>query len=187
MGAPPKILIFDCDSTLSAIEGIDELARVRGPEIFAQVEAMKAALAAANKRIVNILRKSGAEAAPAVARGRLADGAEHDLYLAFQQLAPQVDAYYTGGNFADYVEQVRHARFAVALVPRGASIDAVALPLVHRDVRRGVAGAALLDEVARVIAAVGGQRDGAEAGHGLVEHVQRGRARRALAQIANHI
>jgi phosphoserine phosphatase len=35
-----KLIIFDCDSTLSAIEGIDELARVRGPEVFAKVEAM---------------------------------------------------------------------------------------------------------------------------------------------------
>jgi phosphoserine phosphatase len=35
-----KLICFDCDSTLSAIEGIDELARVRGPEIFARVEAM---------------------------------------------------------------------------------------------------------------------------------------------------
>lgn len=35
-----KLVIFDCDSTLSAIEGIDELARVRGPQVFAEVEAM---------------------------------------------------------------------------------------------------------------------------------------------------
>lgn len=35
-----KLICFDCDSTLSAIEGIDELARARGPEIFAEVEAM---------------------------------------------------------------------------------------------------------------------------------------------------
>lgn len=35
-----KLIIFDCDSTLSAIEGIDELARVRGPQVFAEVEAM---------------------------------------------------------------------------------------------------------------------------------------------------
>lgn len=35
-----KLICFDCDSTLSAIEGIDELARVRGPEVFAEVEAM---------------------------------------------------------------------------------------------------------------------------------------------------
>lgn len=35
-----KLICFDCDSTLSAIEGIDELARVRGPKVFAEVEAM---------------------------------------------------------------------------------------------------------------------------------------------------
>jgi len=34
----PKIICIDCDSTLSAIEGIDELARVRGPEVFKKVE-----------------------------------------------------------------------------------------------------------------------------------------------------
>jgi phosphoserine phosphatase len=36
------LVCFDCDSTLSAVEGIDELARVRGPEVFARVEAMTA-------------------------------------------------------------------------------------------------------------------------------------------------
>ena len=35
-----KLLIFDCDSTLSSIEGIDELGRARGPEIFKRVEDM---------------------------------------------------------------------------------------------------------------------------------------------------
>lgn len=40
MSSPLKLIIFDCDSTLSAIEGIDELGRVRGPGVFAQVEAM---------------------------------------------------------------------------------------------------------------------------------------------------
>ncbi len=35
-----KVIFLDCDSTLSAIEGIDELARVRGPEIFAEVVAL---------------------------------------------------------------------------------------------------------------------------------------------------
>lgn len=33
-----KLLIVDCDSTLSALEGIDELARLRGPEVFRAVE-----------------------------------------------------------------------------------------------------------------------------------------------------
>ena len=35
-----KLIAFDCDSTLSAIEGIDELGRSRGPAVFAEVEAM---------------------------------------------------------------------------------------------------------------------------------------------------
>lgn len=38
--AAPHLVIFDCDSTLSAIEGIDELARARGPEVFAAAVAM---------------------------------------------------------------------------------------------------------------------------------------------------
>lgn len=33
-----KIIAFDCDSTLSSIEGVDELARLAGPEVFKQVE-----------------------------------------------------------------------------------------------------------------------------------------------------
>ncbi len=37
-----KLICFDCDSTLSSIEGIDELARIRGPEVFARIEAMTA-------------------------------------------------------------------------------------------------------------------------------------------------
>ena len=41
--APAKLILFDCDSTLSAIEGIDELARARGPQVFAAVEAMTTA------------------------------------------------------------------------------------------------------------------------------------------------
>lgn len=37
---PTKLICFDCDSTLSAIEGIDEMARLRGPETFRRVEQM---------------------------------------------------------------------------------------------------------------------------------------------------
>jgi phosphoserine phosphatase len=35
-----QIIAFDCDSTLSAIEGIDEFGRARGPAVFAEIEAM---------------------------------------------------------------------------------------------------------------------------------------------------
>ena len=36
----PNLILFECDSTLSAIEGIDELGRARGAEVFRRVEAM---------------------------------------------------------------------------------------------------------------------------------------------------
>ncbi|MEI7910738.1 MAG: HAD-IB family phosphatase [Verrucomicrobiota bacterium] len=35
-----KVIFLDCDSTLSGIEGIDELARVRGAEVYAEVVAL---------------------------------------------------------------------------------------------------------------------------------------------------
>jgi glycyl-tRNA synthetase beta chain len=71
------------------------------------------ALAAANKRIVNILRKSGSEAAAAVDRARLSDGAEHDLYLAFQKLQPIVDDRCTTGDFAGALLALASAKPAV--------------------------------------------------------------------------
>ena len=40
---PTKLLLLDCDSTLSSIEGIDELGRLRGPETFKAVEDMTSA------------------------------------------------------------------------------------------------------------------------------------------------
>ena len=35
-----KLICFDCDSTLSSVEGIDELARLRGPDMFKRIEAL---------------------------------------------------------------------------------------------------------------------------------------------------
>jgi phosphoserine phosphatase len=35
-----KLICFDCDSTLSSIEGIDELGRLRGPDVYSRVEAL---------------------------------------------------------------------------------------------------------------------------------------------------
>jgi phosphoserine phosphatase len=40
MTTQTKLLCFDCDSTLSAVEGIDELARMRGPGVFGRVQVM---------------------------------------------------------------------------------------------------------------------------------------------------
>jgi phosphoserine phosphatase len=40
MAAAVKLVVFDCDSTLSSLEGVDELARARGPAFLAAAEAM---------------------------------------------------------------------------------------------------------------------------------------------------
>jgi glycyl-tRNA synthetase beta chain len=74
----------------------DRLAAVRAFESLPEAQA----LAAANKRIVNILRKSGSEAAPEVDAARLADGAERELFDAFATLAPQVEARSRTGDWA---------------------------------------------------------------------------------------
>jgi len=71
------------------------------------------ALAAANKRIVNILRKAESEAAPSVDRSRLESGAEHDLWLAFQKLDPAVDADCGRGDFASALKALATAKPAV--------------------------------------------------------------------------
>jgi phosphoserine phosphatase len=51
-----KLICFDCDSTLSSVEGIDELARLRGPEVFASVEALTEDAMNGKIRIEDIFR-----------------------------------------------------------------------------------------------------------------------------------
>jgi len=88
------------------------------PARLAAVQSFEAlpesgALAAANKRIVNILKKSESDAATAVDRGRLEEGAEHDLWLAFQKLDPAVDADFARGDFSSALKALATAKPAV--------------------------------------------------------------------------
>ncbi len=107
--------------TANQVEAVLAQRPARIDTVPAQLAAVKAfealpeaqALSAANKRIVNILKKSGAEAAPAVDRGRLAEGAEHDLWLAFQHLAPAVDDHCAGGDYASALRVLATAKPAV--------------------------------------------------------------------------
>ena len=87
-------------------------ARLAAVQAFASLPE-SAALSAANKRIVNILRKSGSEAAHAVDRARLADGAEQDLYLTFQRLTPQVESDFGRGDFTSALRVLATAKPAV--------------------------------------------------------------------------
>jgi phosphoserine phosphatase len=68
--AVPKLIFFDCDSTLSAIEGVDELARLRGADCFRRVEAMthdamdgKVPITEVFGRRLDLIRPTRAEAA----------------------------------------------------------------------------------------------------------------------------
>ncbi|MCC7041752.1 MAG: glycine--tRNA ligase subunit beta [Burkholderiales bacterium] len=74
-------------------------ARLAAVQSFAGL-AEATALAAANKRIVNILRKSGSDAAAAVDPQRLEAGAERDLFAAFEELAPKVESDFSRGDYA---------------------------------------------------------------------------------------
>ena len=84
----------------------DQLAAVKAFEGLPEADA----LAAANKRIVNILRKSETDAAMAVDRGRLSDGAERDLWLAFQHLTPVVDAHCAKGDYTEALKALATAK-----------------------------------------------------------------------------
>jgi glycyl-tRNA synthetase beta chain len=87
----------------------DQLAAVRAFESLPEADA----LATANKRIVNILRKSESDAAAAVDRGRLADGPEHDLWQAFQHLTPVVDEHCANGDYTEALKALAAAKPAV--------------------------------------------------------------------------
>ncbi len=85
------------------------LAAVREFELMAEAPA----LAAANKRIVNILRKSGADAASGVDRAKLEDPAERDLYAAIEALEPVVEARCALGDWTGALRALASARPAV--------------------------------------------------------------------------
>ena len=73
----------------------------------AQMDAVRAfsalpeaeSLAAANKRIVNILRKSGHDTSRAIDRNLLGAGAEADLYAMFRELDPAVTRHVARGDY----------------------------------------------------------------------------------------
>jgi glycyl-tRNA synthetase beta chain len=87
-------------------------ARIAAVRSFAALPEAEA-LASANKRIVNILKKSGGEAAPAVDRALFADGAEHDLFAAVQKLLPVVHAHVQRGDYTDALRALASARSSV--------------------------------------------------------------------------
>jgi glycyl-tRNA synthetase beta chain len=104
-------------------EVVDAVVDIRPPlnEVPSRVQAVREfkalpeaeSLAAANKRIVNILRKSGGEAAPAVDRALFGDGAEHDLFAAVQKLLPVVHGHVQRGEYTQALRALASARASV--------------------------------------------------------------------------
>jgi len=87
----------------------DQLAAVKSFEALPEADA----LSAANKRIVNILKKSGGEAAADVDVTRLTDGAERDLWRSFEALAPEVDRHCASGDYTSALRTLATAKPAV--------------------------------------------------------------------------
>lgn len=71
------------------------------------------ALAAANKRIGNILRKNESEVAPAVDCALLVDGAEQELYAVVQELLPVVRDHVERGDYTAALRSLASARTCV--------------------------------------------------------------------------
>ena len=108
----------DLDFTANQIEAVLCQRPERIDLVPARVAAVKAfgelpeaeALAAANKRIVNILKKSGAEAAAAVDPDRLTDGAERALYTEFLKLEPVIDGHFERREYTAALKALATAR-----------------------------------------------------------------------------
>jgi glycyl-tRNA synthetase beta chain len=88
------------------------------------------ALAAANKRIGNILKKAGDAVDPHVSTVLLREPAEQALYAAMQQVLPQADAQFGQG---DYTASLR--TLAVLRAPVDAFFDGVLVNAEQEDLR----------------------------------------------------
>ncbi|HVO89319.1 MAG TPA: glycine--tRNA ligase subunit beta [Casimicrobiaceae bacterium] len=92
---------------------VDDLpARLTAVKAF---EAMPeaATLAAANKRIVNILKKSDEATMPRVDVARFSESAERDLHRVFSELAPRVAADCANGAYTSALQALATAKGAV--------------------------------------------------------------------------
>ena len=90
------------------IEAVLALRPQRFSDVQKRLEAVRAfaalpeapALAAANKRVVNILKKADAAARAQVNESLLVESAEKDLYVALQQVAPKAEQQFAAGDYA---------------------------------------------------------------------------------------
>jgi glycyl-tRNA synthetase beta chain len=114
-------MLRDAGHDPRAVDAVLALDPTRIDQVPARLAAVKAfaalpeanALAAANKRIVNILRKSGAEAGDAVDSALLAEDAEKALWLQVEAVAPGIEAQLAAADYAGALKALAGLRGAV--------------------------------------------------------------------------
>ncbi len=114
-------MLRDAGHDPRAVDAVLALDPTRIDQVPARLAAVKAfaalpeadALAAANKRIVNILRKSGAEAGDAIDSALLAEDAEKALWLQVEAVAPGIEAQLAAADYAGALKALAGLRGAV--------------------------------------------------------------------------
>jgi len=114
-------LLRDAGHDPRAVDAVLALDPARIDQVPARLAAVKAfaalpeadALAAANKRIVNILRKSGGEAGASVNRALLQEDAEKALFAAVEAAAPGIEAQLAAADYTSALKALAGLRAAV--------------------------------------------------------------------------
>ncbi|MDO8788645.1 MAG: glycine--tRNA ligase subunit beta [Sulfuritalea sp.] len=114
-------MLRDAGHDHKAVDAVLALDPARIDQVPARLAAVKAfaalpeaeALAAANKRIVNILRKSGAEAGTVVVVALLHEAAEKALFAQVNAIAPGIETQLAAGDYAAALKALAGLRGAV--------------------------------------------------------------------------
>jgi len=130
-------LLRDAGHDHKAVDAVLALDPARIDQVPAKLAAVKAfaalpeaeALAAANKRIVNILRKSGAEAGRAVDAALLQEDAEKALFAAVNTVAPGIEAQLSAGDYSAALKALAGLRGVVDAFFDGVMVMAEEAPI----------------------------------------------------------
>lgn len=103
------------------VEAVLALQPQRLSDVQKRLEAVRAfatlpeapALAAANKRVGNILKKAETDIQPQVNEGLLAEQAEKDLYAVLQQVAPKAQQQFAAGDYTASLQTLAALRASV--------------------------------------------------------------------------
>ena len=130
-------MLRDAGHDHQAVDAVLALDPARIDQVPARLAAVKAfaalpeaeALAAANKRIVNILRKSGVEAGAGVDAALLHEAAEQALFAQLTAVAPGIEAQLAAGDYTAALKALAGLRGAVDAFFDGVMVMAEAAPI----------------------------------------------------------